>query len=72
MPGKAVCGLYEARPSQCRTWPFWEGNLKSRKAWLNTKKHVPCPGMDSGPLHTLQQIRIALDEDRAQGGSAAR
>lgn len=72
LPGKAICGLYEARPSQCRTWPFWEGNLTSRRAWEKTKQHVPCPGMDQGPLHTLQQIRIALEEDRAQGGSAAR
>jgi Fe-S-cluster containining protein len=72
LPGKAVCALYEARPSQCRTWPFWEGNLRSRKAWEATKRHVPCPGMDQGPVHSLQQIRIALDADRAQGGSQAR
>lgn len=72
IPGKAVCGLYEARPTQCRTWPFWEGNLRSRKAWEQTKKHVPCPGMDTGPVHPLQQIRIALELDRSGGGSAAR
>lgn len=72
LPGKAICGLYEARPSQCRTWPFWEGNLRSRKAWEQTKKHVPCPGMDVGPVHSLQQIRIALDEDASGGGSSAR
>ncbi len=72
MPGKAVCGLYEARPTQCRTWPFWEGNLRSRKAWEATKKHVPCPGMDVGPVHSLQQIRIALEADQGLGGSEAR
>lgn len=72
MPGRAVCGLYEARPTQCRTWPFWEGNLRSRKAWEATKKHVPCPGMDKGQLHSLQQIRLALDLDTQQGGSQAR
>lgn len=72
IPGKAVCGLYEARPSQCRTWPFWQGNLRSRKAWEETKKHVPCPGMDTGPVHSLTQIRIALQEDEAGGGSWAR
>lgn len=22
IPGKAVCGVYNARPTQCRTWPF--------------------------------------------------
>lgn len=72
VPGKAVCGLYEARPAQCRTWPFWEGNLRSRKAWEQTKARVPCPGMDAGPRHDLVQIRVALEEDRAEGGSWAR
>lgn len=72
VPGKAVCGLYEARPSQCRTWPFWEGNLRSRRAWEQAKARVPCPGMDSGPLHGLVQVRLALEQDRADGGSAAR
>ena len=23
LPGKAICSLYAARPTQCRTWPFW-------------------------------------------------
>jgi Fe-S-cluster containining protein len=72
IPGKAVCGLYEARPEQCRTWPFWEGNLRSRKAWEDTKKHVPCPGMDKGPVHDLVTIRIAVEKDKAGGGSWAR
>jgi Fe-S-cluster containining protein len=69
IPGKAVCGLYEARPEQCRTWPFWDGNLRSRKAWEETKKHVPCPGMDKGPVHDYLQIRVALERDKAEGGS---
>jgi Fe-S-cluster containining protein len=72
IPGKAVCALYEARPEQCRTWPFWEGNLRSRKAWEDTKRHVPCPGMDKGPVHDLVQITVALERDRAGGGSWAR
>ncbi len=72
IPGKAVCGLYEARPEQCRTWPFWEGNLRSRKAWEEAKRQVPCPGMDKGPLHGFVEITVALERDRAGGGSWAR
>ena len=26
------CGVYEARPVQCRTWPFWRDNLR-KKDW---------------------------------------
>lgn len=56
MPGKAVCGVYEDRPAQCRTWPYWTSNLSSRFAWNRAKR--TCPGMDTGNRSTPQQIRI--------------
>lgn len=55
-PGKAVCGVYEDRPAQCRTWPFWKSNLVSRGAWERAKRI--CPGMDKGTLHAVHEIRI--------------
>jgi Fe-S-cluster containining protein len=58
-PGKAVCGVYEDRPAQCRTWPFWKSNLTSRGAWERAKR--TCPGMDKGKLYSVQQIRIQRD-----------
>lgn len=61
MPGKAVCGIYRARPAQCRTWPFWRENLTSRRAWDGAKRRTPCPGMDAGPLVPLERIRILRD-----------
>ena len=62
-PGKAVCSIYEARPVQCRTWPFWPENLRSRRTWERVKRATPCPGMDTGSLVPLQQIRIQRDEN---------
>lgn len=59
VPGKAVCGVYEDRPAQCRTWPFWPSNLSSRRAWLEAKRK--CPGMDAGPLVPLTQVRVLRD-----------
>jgi len=59
-PGKAVCGLYEDRPKQCRTWPFWSSVIASRESWERSKK--TCPGIDNGKLHTLTQIRVARDQ----------
>jgi len=58
VPGKALCGVYQARPMQCRTWPFWPENLKSKRAWEETKRRTPCPGMDSGALVPIEKIRI--------------
>jgi Fe-S-cluster containining protein len=59
IPGKAVCGVYEDRPIQCRTWPFWPSVIKTRQAWERAKK--TCPGIDQGKKHDLVQIRIARD-----------
>jgi uncharacterized protein len=59
VPGKAVCGVYEDRPAQCRTWPFWKSNLGSRWAWERATQ--TCPGMDKGKVYTVQQIRVLRD-----------
>ena len=61
VPGKAVCGLYSARPSQCRTWPFWPENLESPETWEMVKATTPCPGMDQGKLVPVESIRIQRD-----------
>ena len=59
-PGKAICQLYKARPTQCRTWPWWPENVESPEAWEGTKKRTPCPGMGNGPVHSLVEITIGL------------
>ncbi len=56
VPGKALCSIYEDRPGQCRTWPFWKSNLGSREHW-NRAKRI-CPGMDHGALIPPERIRI--------------
>jgi len=60
IPGKAVCGVYEDRPTQCRTWPFWPGLVQSRRHWDAAKR--TCPGIDTGPLIPPEQIRILRDK----------
>lgn len=59
IPGKAVCGVYEDRPAQCRTWPFWPSVIKTRATWERAKR--TCPGIDKGKLHPVVQIRIARE-----------
>ncbi len=60
IPGKAVCGVYEDRPVQCRTWPFWPDVIESRKTWSRAKR--TCPGVDRGTLIPPEQIRVLRDE----------
>jgi hypothetical protein len=54
----AACTVYEARPRQCRTFPFWPETLRSRAAWRGLSRF--CPGIDRGPRHDLLTIRERL------------
>lgn len=48
------CTVYGARPRQCKTWPFWDSNLKSEEAWEQTCEE--CPGSGTGKLYSLNEI----------------
>jgi Fe-S-cluster containining protein len=48
------CRVYAARPRQCRTWPFWDSNLRSPEAWAETCR--VCPGSGTGRLYQLGEI----------------
>ena len=48
------CTVYDTRPRQCRTWPFWNSNLRSREAWDEAAE--ACPGCNKGDLVPLEQI----------------
>lgn len=53
-PQSRKCTVYEARPRQCRTWPFWESNLKSPQAWQETCE--VCPGSGKGNFVPVEKI----------------
>ena len=48
------CKVDHARPRQCRTWPFWDSNVRTPKAWAQTC--VECPGSGRGKLYQLEAI----------------
>ena len=52
------CTVYPARPRQCRTWPFWESNLRSPEDWERTKEL--CPGSGQGELIPAEEITRRL------------
>jgi Fe-S-cluster containining protein len=49
------CKVYEQRPRQCRTWPFWNSNLRDPEAWAETCE--VCPGSGKGKLYQLEHIQ---------------
>jgi len=60
-PKSRTCSVYAARPLQCRTWPFWQSNVKTPKAWSKAAKN--CPGCNQGKLYALTEIRSRLGTD---------
>jgi Fe-S-cluster containining protein len=54
------CSVYPARPTQCRTFPFWHETLRSPRTWEQLRSF--CPGIDAGPRHPLAVIRTRLAE----------
>ncbi len=71
------CRVYEVRPTQCRSWPFWRSVVYSQERW--DEEAELCPGMNRGPRHAAEDIRAISEADgtsgeipgRADVGSAA-
>jgi len=51
---KRTCRVYHQRPRQCRSWPFWNSNIRTPAAWRQTCQD--CPGSGVGELHTRAHI----------------
>ncbi len=68
------CSVYELRPKQCRTYPFWKEILASEDAWR--KEADACggiePGGDRGRLYDraeIEELKTYLRETEAGSGS---
>ncbi len=52
------CSIYEVRPEQCRSFPFWKESFQSKQAWERTQQL--CPGIGQGRYFSLKQIEQLL------------
>jgi Fe-S-cluster containining protein len=59
------CTVYEDRPRQCRTWPFWRSNIYSPERWKRGTER--CPGMNRGMLHGADLIKETSENDGSSG-----
>ena len=48
------CKVYEVRPLQCRTFPFWFDNMRSESRWAQVVQS--CPGIGQGRCYTKEEI----------------
>ena len=59
------CSIYEARPLQCRSFPFWSACVSSSEEWeLHARL---CPGMGKGALHPRSEIEHWLKQRLMEG-----
>jgi uncharacterized protein len=56
----ARCGVYDARPGQCRTYPFWRENM-SPQAWKQNSRQ--CEGIGRGRLWSKAEIELRLADE---------
>lgn len=54
------CKVYRSRPTQCRTWPFWDSTVNRPRDWQRTCD--VCPGAGQGRLYTLEEIDTARQQ----------
>ena len=54
------CRIYQVRPRQCRTFPFWIDHMRSETKWEKIAKE--CPGIGQGRLYSKEMILAAIHE----------
>ena len=58
------CSVYEARPVQCSTFPFWSSIVESEESWRDAARD--CPGIGKGSPVSAEQIEECLWKRRAE------
>ena len=60
LDGEGRCGVYEARPAQCRTFPFWPEFVDAGE-WTEEVRDL-CEGIGRGPRYTLPEAEQKMFE----------
>jgi Fe-S-cluster containining protein len=56
------CSIHPAKPTQCRTFPFWPDLVERPAAWKRTGRY--CPGIGKGPLIQIGTALEMAEEQR--------
>jgi uncharacterized protein len=60
--GVRSCAIYDVRPNQCRTWPFWRHNIDNPDAWHVASQR--CPGMNRGRQYSRVEIERLVEQKK--------
>ena len=63
------CSVYESRPAQCKSYPFWPENLRSERSWKRTIEE--CPGLYSEDAISIDgdtiKAKMLVDREATRG-----
>jgi Fe-S-cluster containining protein len=59
---EGTCGVYPARPTQCRTFPFWPDLVRGGR-WAR-RAHSLCEGVGEGKLFSPEEVAARVQEYR--------
>ncbi len=62
-----TCGVHPARPTQCRTFPFWRDFVEAGE-WTDEVREI-CEGIGRGRLYSrdeAERLMIAMEESDAE------
>ena len=64
LDGNKQCSIYQVRPQQCKAFPWWAENLRSKRSWKQVK--ATCPGLtaEDAILISGDEIRLHVHADR--------
>ena len=48
------CSIHDVKPLQCRTFPYWPENVKSRGSWKRVGRY--CPGIGVGEIVPVETV----------------
>lgn len=57
------CTVYEARPKQCKTFPWWPGNFENEEEFEETKNRCEGFFQDDAPCISYEEIMKAMDDE---------
>jgi Fe-S-cluster containining protein len=56
------CSIHPAKPTQCRTFPYWPEFVENREQWKALSRF--CPGIGKGPLIQIGTAMEIAEEQR--------
>ena len=60
------CTVYDSRPDQCKTWPFWSQNVETPADWERTRE--VCPGAGQGRIYSEGDILASTKRGPSRDG----